>query len=110
VAPSRLALDTITCMRSAVVGAPTTLEATQGQFDGFFCQLPYKCHHNRLASVGDGLKIFPWVASRADRDGWGGPGVTPQRKYARDRLEYTAAAGPPGSEKDCGATLIAPAA
>ena len=30
-----------------------TLEATQGQKDGFFSQLPYKCHHNRVAYVGD---------------------------------------------------------
>ena len=29
------------------------LEATQGQLDGFFSQLPYKCHQNRVASVGD---------------------------------------------------------
>ena len=28
-------------------------EATQGQIDGFFSQLPYKCHQNRVASVGD---------------------------------------------------------
>ena len=31
----------------------TILEATQGQIDGFFSQLPYKCHQNRVASVGD---------------------------------------------------------
>ena len=31
----------------------TTLEATQGQIDGFFSQLPYKCHQNRVASGGD---------------------------------------------------------
>ena len=30
-----------------------TLEATQVQIDGFFSQLPYKCHQNRVASVGD---------------------------------------------------------
>jgi len=29
------------------------LEATQGQIDGFFSQLPYKCHQNRVTSVGD---------------------------------------------------------
>jgi len=34
-------------------GCGTTLEATQRQMDGFFSQLPYKCHHNRVASVGD---------------------------------------------------------
>ena len=31
----------------------STLEAAQGQMDGFFSQLPYKCHQNRVASVGD---------------------------------------------------------
>ena len=34
-----------------------TLEATQGQMYGFFGQLPYKCHQNRLASVGDNPEI-----------------------------------------------------
>ena len=34
-------------------GSQATLEATQGQIDGFFSQLPYKCHQNRVASVGD---------------------------------------------------------
>jgi len=29
---------------------PTALEATQGEIDGFFSQLPYKCH---LEEVGD---------------------------------------------------------
>ena len=37
----------------SVVPIGTTLEATQGQIDGFFSQLPYKCHQNRVASVGD---------------------------------------------------------
>ena len=27
------------------------LEATQGQIDGFFSQLPYKCHLEEVASV-----------------------------------------------------------
>ena len=31
----------------------STLETTQGQMDGFFSQLPYKCHQTRVASVGD---------------------------------------------------------
>ena len=31
----------------------SALEATQGQMDGFFSQLPYKCHLNEVASVGD---------------------------------------------------------
>ena len=29
------------------------LEATQGQMDGLFSQLPYKCHLEEVASVGD---------------------------------------------------------
>ena len=33
-------------------GGGTALEATQGQIDGVFSQLPYKCHQNRVASVG----------------------------------------------------------
>jgi len=40
------------------------LEATQGHMDGFFSQLPYKCHLKEVASVGDRLKICPWVTSR----------------------------------------------
>ena len=31
--------------------AKPTLEATQGQVDGFIRQLPYKCQQNRVASV-----------------------------------------------------------
>jgi len=42
----------------------TALEATQGQMDDFFSQLTYKCHQHRMASVGDLLKIRPWVTSR----------------------------------------------
>ena len=34
-------------------GSLSTLEATQGQIDSFFSQPPYKCHKNRVASVGD---------------------------------------------------------
>ena len=33
--------------------AKTTLEATQGQIDGLCSQLPYKCHLEEVASVGD---------------------------------------------------------
>ena len=29
------------------------LEATQGQMDGFFSQLPYTCYIEEVASVGD---------------------------------------------------------
>jgi len=35
------------------VPSPSALEATQGQMNDFFSQLPYKCHQNRVASVGD---------------------------------------------------------
>ena len=31
----------------------TALEATQRQMDGFFSQLPYKCHLEEVASVRD---------------------------------------------------------
>jgi len=31
----------------------STLEATQGQIGGFFCQIPHKCIPNQVASVGD---------------------------------------------------------
>jgi len=31
----------------------SALEATQGQNDGFFSQLPYKCYLEEVASVGD---------------------------------------------------------
>ena len=34
------------------VGVDTTLEATQGQIDGFFSRFPYKCHQKRVASMG----------------------------------------------------------
>ena len=40
------------------------LEATQGQMDGFFSQLPYKCHLEEVASVGDCLNICPQLDSR----------------------------------------------
>jgi len=34
-------------------GWQAALDATQGQIDSFVSQLPYKCHQNRVASVGD---------------------------------------------------------
>jgi hypothetical protein len=36
-----------------ISGLEAALEATQGQMDGFFSQLPYKCHLKEVASVGD---------------------------------------------------------
>ena len=40
-------------LHTAAIWCGATVEATQGQIDGFFRQLPYKCHQNRVASVGD---------------------------------------------------------
>jgi len=53
----------------SMAGRGTTLEATQWQIDGFFSQLPYKCYLEEVASVGDCLKICPWVTSRAEYGG-----------------------------------------
>ena len=50
------------------------LEASQGQIDGFFSQLPFKYNLPEVASVGDFLKICPWVASRVGGGGDGGAG------------------------------------
>ena len=55
--------------RSAAAGHLPNLEAPQKQIDGFLSKLPYKCHHTRVASVGDGLKICPQVTSRVVWDG-----------------------------------------
>ena len=54
--------------------ASSTLESNQGQNDGLFSQLPYKYHQNRVASVGDWLKICPWVTSRVAEGWWLGRG------------------------------------
>jgi len=52
---SNLAKDTPAAFRvSSQVRAPdahTALEATQGQMDGFFSQLPYRCYLEEVASV-----------------------------------------------------------
>ena len=39
--------------RRVIPEASTALEATQGQNDSFFSQLPYKCYLEEVASVGD---------------------------------------------------------
>ena len=44
------------------LGNRAALEATQGQMDGFYRQLQYKCYFEEVASVGDSLKICLWVA------------------------------------------------
>ena len=43
-------------------GSSTILETTQGQIDGFFSQLRFKYYLPEVASMGDRLKIRPWVA------------------------------------------------
>ena len=71
------------------IGAPT-LEATQGQMDGFFSQLPYKCHlldtnatskrwHLWEIDFGFALKSTPGWAARADLDEVG-PGREAERE------------------------------
>ena len=42
------------------------LEATQGQINGFFSHLPYKCYLEEMASMGDWFKICPQLESRVD--------------------------------------------
>jgi len=45
------------------------LEATQGQMDGFFSQLPYKCHLEEVASAGDDLRFaLNSTPGRRERD------------------------------------------
>ena len=39
--------------RACRIHMVTALEATHGQMNGFFSQLPYKCHIEEVASVGD---------------------------------------------------------
>ena len=58
-----------TCLRWTTIPAriptrSTTLEPTQGQIDGCLSQLPFKCYFPGAASVGDRLKMCPWVVSR----------------------------------------------
>ena len=57
------------CVVGVINGAKrkSVLEATQGQIDGFFSQLPFKCYPLEVASVGDSLKICPWVAFSVDK-------------------------------------------
>ena len=43
--------------------------ATQGQIDGFFSQITYKCHQNRVAAVGVDLRFAPGLPP-----GWFGVG------------------------------------
>ena len=47
----------------------------------FFSQLPYKCHQNRVASVGDLLKICPQLDSRVE--------VNPCEAHLRGGLAFT---------------------
>jgi len=48
-------------------GEARALEASQGQHDSFFRQLSYKCYLEEEVSVGNWLKICPWVASKVDK-------------------------------------------
>ena len=43
--------STVTCF--ALWGLGPSLEAAQGQMNDFFSQLPYSCHPEEVASVGD---------------------------------------------------------
>ena len=49
----RRARGKISCFRALDLRSCLALEATQGQLDGSFSQLPYKCHLEEVASVGD---------------------------------------------------------
>ena len=51
--------------RAAAAQVPNpALEEIQGQMDSILSHLPYKCYLEEVASMGDWLKIPPWVASR----------------------------------------------
>ena len=39
--------------KTGLASSVSALEAIQGQMDGFFSQLPYKCHLEEVASVGN---------------------------------------------------------
>jgi hypothetical protein len=58
----------------AFLASNTTLEAPQGQMDGFFIQLPYKCNLAEVAYVGDLLQI----CHRLQGGCWDDPTITPQ--------------------------------
>jgi len=49
----RLLLEIASPDDNPPVGKGPALEATQGQHDSFFSQLPYKCYLEEVASVGD---------------------------------------------------------
>ena len=53
-------------VRAACPPALSTLEATQGQQDGFFSQLPYKCYLADVVFVGNRLQINPQLDSRVE--------------------------------------------
>ena len=74
----------------------TALETTNGQMDGFFSQLSYKCHQNRVASVGDWLKICPWVASRVGCGGVQGGNYTLNASFSHFILSRSIGSGGDG--------------
>jgi len=52
------------------ISPQSALETTQGQTDGFFSKLPFKCYLPEVASVGESLKFAPglppgWCRVRA---------------------------------------------
>ena len=49
--PARLTV--VNSVASTTLLSVPTLETTQGQIDGFFSQLPFKCYLPEVASVGD---------------------------------------------------------
>ena len=75
-------------------GRGAALKTTQGQFDGFFSQLSYKCHLPEVASVEDWLKICPRVASRV-----GGVEADLQAQLRRLSPRGALPTGPPLSAK-----------
>ena len=50
---SEVPLEALSSLESQDETLYTTLETAQGQMDGFFGQLPFKCHLEEVASVGD---------------------------------------------------------
>ena len=71
---------------------PPALEAAQGQMDGFFCQLPYACHFEEVASVGDCLEICPQLDSRVEGFGCPHGGLQPafQKSTGPEKIDFQA--------------------
>ena len=65
----RLGIDHKGSVTDLLVCSPA-LEATQVRIDGFFSQLPYKCHLEEVAFVGDWPKVCPHLNSTRACSGW----------------------------------------